>query len=78
MCLTFVDAVISAIKKTKSAKLEESFKDELYETCSNEHSSCNSGCPVYCKNGGVPYNATQDNCKCFKSGQAMYDFLCGK
>ena len=56
-------------------------EEELYEVCDRVHSSCDSECPVYKKNGG-PVNSHRPfkenrGCDCFKSGKAMLAFIRG-
>jgi hypothetical protein len=58
---------------------EENLSSELYEICEREHSSCNSGCPVYKLNGNsVPSTKPfEENrgCDCFKHGSEMLKFI---
>ena len=50
---------------------------ELYEICDQEHASCNPNCPVYAKNGNktLEPDDESDNCRAFKRGDIMLDFL---
>jgi hypothetical protein len=53
-----------------------SLEDKLYEICDQEHSSCNSNCPVYRLNDNeVPKDRKEDNCSCFKNPTAMKNFI---
>ncbi len=59
---------------------DDYLKDMLYDICDEEHSSCNSRCPVYALNGNkVPDTAHDFNvnrgCDCFKSGTDMLEFI---
>jgi hypothetical protein len=58
---------------------DEDIADELYEVCDRVHSSCDSECPVFEKNGGAvgankPFEENR-GCDCFKNGKAMLRFL---
>ena len=47
----------------------------LYETCDDNHASCNNNCPVYEDYGDVPLDSDGNNCLCFKSGVKMLYYL---
>jgi len=49
--------------------------DALWDICSSVHASCDSECPVFKKNNGIPWNKDLTNCICFKNGGAMLRFL---
>ena len=50
----------------------------LHDVCDEVHSSCHDGCPVYARNGGIPWNNDLSNCRCFKDGKAMLKFMRGE
>lgn len=58
-------------------------ENELSDICDRVHSTCDSQCPVYAVNDGVPasFNFTATPCKtrkacaCYKNGEAMLAFL---
>ena len=52
---------------------EHNIEKYLYDICENVHASCNGSCPVFEKNGEIPWKG--DNCQCFKNGRAMLAFL---
>jgi len=54
---------------------DKDISDGLSEICDKVHSSCDEECPVFEKNDGVPWTEDQSNCKCFKNGDAMLEFL---
>lgn len=61
---------------------DKDIADELSDICYREHSTCNSTCPVYAKNGGAvgadkPFDVNR-GCDCFKSGRRMLAFLRGE
>lgn len=53
----------------------------LHDVCESVHSSCDSECPVFKINGGVPLetqgrgNLRRKECSCFKHGSAMLAFI---
>lgn len=71
-----IEKLVKGIPLTKNELIYE-----LYEICDNNHSSCNNACPVYRLNGSKcvndPPKPFKENrgCDCFKSGDAMYDFI---
>ena len=59
----------------KEKVTDRNIADVLYEICEREHSSCSEECPVFEEYGEIPWNKTGENCKCFKDGKKMLEFL---
>lgn len=49
--------------------------DDLYDVCDRVHATCDSECPVFAVKGKVPWNGDRSNCRCFKDGLKMLNFL---
>jgi hypothetical protein len=66
---------LPALETIAPSSLATKYTDaELYEICDNEHATCNPACPVFAANGNhVPM--TNGNCRCFKNGFKMQEFL---
>ena len=49
----------------------------LYDICDSVHSSCDSDCPVYEKNGGVPWvnGESGGDCRTFRYGSKMLHYI---
>jgi len=54
---------------------EKDINEALYDICDRVHSGCHEECPVFEKNGGVPWNKEYEECLCFKDGKKMRKFL---
>jgi len=69
----------SLLEKAISGKNinDADIEDALEEICEEVHSSCNADCPVFEKNGIVPWTEDLSNCTCFKNGSYMLEFLRG-
>ena len=69
-----MDAILeNAINNIPST--EEEIHRALHDICDRVHSSCDDECPVYELRGDIPWNDDHSNCKCFKNGKLMLDFL---
>lgn len=65
----------------KEAINDKDLQEELYKICCDIHASCNENCPVYEKNGDIPWGEDKNNrtnCICFKDGKKMLKFLRAK
>lgn len=64
------------MKLVRKEKIEDKdISNALYEICDSVHSSCSSECPVFEKNGSVPWNKDLTNCIFYKNGNKMLKFL---
>ncbi len=54
---------------------DKDLKETLEEICWEVHAFCDTSCPVFEINKGIPFNKDKSNCICFKNGHKMLGFL---